>query len=181
MKRPLCLIATLLVALPAIAAANTWHVDAQAGTLGFDGAYQGQAFHGVFKHFQADIRYDPRHLENAHFDVTVPLDSVDTQNPQRDSTLTGTQFFDVTAHPRAHFVTQSFSRDAHGQVIARGTLTLNAVTQPVTLKVNFAHKDGHAVLDVRTRLDRMSFKLGTDRGWNKLRKRIDVHAHLRLS
>lgn len=180
MKRLLCFVAVSMLALPALAAAKTWHVNSSAGTLGFDGAYQGQAFHGVFQHFNADIRYDPAHLDTAHFDVTVPLQSVDTQSRQRDQTLTGSQFFDVSQHPSAHFVTQSFSRDATGQVIAHGTLTLDNVTQPVTLKVQFQDKGDHATLDVQTHVNRLDFKLGTDSGWDKLRKRVDVHAHLRL-
>lgn len=178
-RRFAALAATLLLPLAA-AHAKDWQVDPGASTLGFDGAYQGQAFHGVFRHFDATIHYDPKDLSRDSFDVTVPLDSVDTQSPERDQTLKGDAFFDVAKHPSAHFVTQSFTRTAAGQVEAHGRLTLNGITRPVTLKVDFEPHGNTAVLDVTTSVDRTTFGLGTSSDWNALRKRVDVHGHLQL-
>ncbi|MCC6595435.1 MAG: YceI family protein, partial [Rhodanobacteraceae bacterium] len=61
------LMCTLL--LPAVAFARDWQVDAAASTLGFTGSYQGEAFTGRFKSFEAQIRYDAADLATARFDV----------------------------------------------------------------------------------------------------------------
>jgi polyisoprenoid-binding protein YceI len=177
MKRLLVL---LLALAPGLACAHTWAVDAAHSTLGFSGSYQGDAFHGRFAHFDARIDYDPQHLEQSHFDVTVKLDSVDTQSPERDQTLTGSDFFDTGKHPTARFVTNAFERAADGQVTAKGTLTLNGIRHPVTLKVDFKPTSDGATLDVDTTLDRLDYKLGVGSDWDAISRSIPVHAHLLL-
>lgn len=81
MKRRLLLL--LLLALALAASAKTWTVVPAQSTLGFTGNYQGGPFKGVFKHFDAHITYDPAHLDQAKFDVSVDLSSVDTQSSER--------------------------------------------------------------------------------------------------
>ncbi|MDN5924238.1 MAG: YceI family protein, partial [Xanthomonadales bacterium] len=94
-----------LMLLPALAFARTWQVDTAHSKLGFDGSFQGGAFHGVFKQFEAKINYDPADLGHASFDVTVNLASVDTGAGERDDTLKGADFFNVAKTPQAHFIT----------------------------------------------------------------------------
>ncbi|RAP58471.1 YceI family protein [Oleiagrimonas sp. MCCC 1A03011] len=178
MKRLLPLF--LLAALPLAAHAANWKVDTAKSTLGFSGSYQGDAFHGVFKQFDAAIRYDPQHLDAAKFDVTVKLASVDTQSAERDQTLTGSDFFDTGDYATAHFVTTAFHRAADGNVTADGTLDLHGVKRPVTLKVIFKTNGGDATLDVDTTLNRLDFKLGASADWDAISKKIPVHAHLLL-
>jgi polyisoprenoid-binding protein YceI len=174
--------ALLLVALllPLSAHAASWRMDPSPSTLGFTGDFQGEAFHGRFKQFDVLIRYDPAHLHSARFDVSVKLGSVDTQNPERDQTLTGGDFFAVQRFPVAHFVTSAFHRAADGKVTADGTLDLHGIKQPVTLRVTFEPHGDHATLIVDTTLDRLAFKLGTPSDWDGINKRIKVHARLRL-
>lgn len=170
----------LAALLPLAAHAADWKVDAAHSTLGFSGNYQGDAFHGRFKQFDADIRFDPDHLDRARFDVTVKPGSVDTQNPERDQTLTGSDFFAVNRFPTAHFVTTAFHRDADGSVTADGHLELRGTRQPVTLKVHFKPQGKDATLVVDTTLDRLAFKLGAAPDWAGISRKITVHARLML-
>lgn len=177
MKRLLPLLCLLF---PVLACAHAWKVDSATSTLGFSGSYDGEVFHGRFKHFDARIDYDPGNLKASSFEVTVRLDSVDTQSTERDETLTGADFFDTDTHPTAHFVTRSFSRDGDGHVTAQGSLTLNGITRPVTLTVTFAPEGKGATLDVKTTLKRLDFKLGTGSDWDAISRDIPVHGHLQL-
>nr|WP_240922626.1 YceI family protein [Oleiagrimonas sp. C23AA] len=168
--------------MPLAAHATNWKVDHTHSSLGFSDSYQGEAFHGVFKDFQAQIAYDPAHLDQAHFDVSVKLASVDTQSPERDQTLTGEEFFNTSAHPTAHFASGAFTRDSAGQVTATGTLSLNGVSHPVTLKVDFHQGAGaSSTLTVTTTLNRLDYKLGTASDWNAIGKQVAVKATLALS
>jgi polyisoprenoid-binding protein YceI len=171
----------LTLMLPAAALARAWKVDPAHSTLGFDGSYQGEAFHGTFKAFAADIRYDPADLAHAKFDVSVDMTSVDTQSSERDDTLAGSDFFDSGTWPKAHFVTESFSRAADGGVEARGSLTIRDRSQPVTLKVTFTPQGDNATLEVSTSLDRQAFGLGTSADWNDIGKTVTVAARLALA
>lgn len=174
------LLLTIFMLLPTMACAHTWQVDTAHSTLGFDGSFQGGAFHGVFKKFDAKITYDPADPGNARFDVTVQLASVDTQASERDDTLKGGDFFDVAKTPTAHFTTQTFSMMADGAIVADGTLQLRGHSQPVALKVEFVPTASGATLDVSTTLQRLDFGLGTSKDWADISKAITVHGHLVL-
>jgi polyisoprenoid-binding protein YceI len=180
MKRLLTLLLLLLSSLPLAAVAKDWQVDAAQSTLGFSGDYQGEAFDGVFKRFDAKISYDDADLATAKFDVSVDLSSVDTQSSERDETLASSDFFETSKYPQAHFVTQSFARAADGSVTAQGTLTLHGTSKPVVLKVKFAPTADGATLDVDTTLDRLDFSLGSSRDWADVGKAVTVHGHLVL-
>lgn len=181
MKSSLLLIAaTLLMAIPLTSAARDWQVITDQSTLKFTASYQSDPFTGQFKDFDATISYDPEALDSAHFDVTVKLDSVDTQSRERDQTLTGSDFFDTGTHPTARFVTTSFERSADGTVQAIGTLELHGIKKPVSLSVDFKAADMGATLDVYTTLNRLDFGLGAGNDWIDIGKSVPVHAHLVL-
>ena len=180
MKRLPTMLLLLLSSLPLAAVAKDWQVDAAQSTLGFRGDYQGEAFDGTFKRFDARIRYDAADPASAKFDVEVDLSSVDTQSSERDETLAGSDFFDTGKYPKAHFVTQSFATGADGSVTAQGTLTLHGISKPVTLAVEFTPAAGGATLDVDTTLDRLAFGLGQSDDWADIGKTVTVHGHLVL-
>ena len=174
------IIAMLLAAIPLSSAARDWQVVKEQSTLEFTASYQNDSFSGQFGNFDAAIVYDPSDLDHARFDVTVQLDSVDTQSRERDQTLTGSDFFDSRTRPTAHFVTGSFKRSEDGSIHALGTLDLHGVKKPVTLIVDFGATDSGATLDVHTTLNRLDFGLGTSDDWADIGKSVSVNAHLVL-
>lgn len=171
---------TLILLLPAMALARDWQVVPAASTLGFQGSYQGEAFNGRFKSFEATIHYDPADLATAKFDVTVDLASADTASAERDEMLAGSDFFDVKKFPRARFVTESFAADAAGKVTAQGKLTIREHTRPVTLTVNFVPEGDKARLEVTTTLKRADFGLGTASDWDDIAADVAVSGKLEL-
>lgn len=172
------ILASLL--LPLAAHARDWQVDHAQSSLGFKGSYQGEAFDGRFKTFDATIAYDANDLATAKFDVAIDLTSADTQSEERDETLEGSDFFDTGKFPKARFVTGSFSKAADGSVEAKGSLTIRDKTQPVTLKVKFAESAGGATLDVDTVLKRADFGLGSSSDWADIGADVPVHGRLVL-
>ena len=175
------LLITFALLLPAAALARDWQVDASKSTLTFKGTYQGEAFDGKFKKFDAAIAYDAADPSQSKFDVTVELTSVDTASGERDQTLATSDFFDVAKTPKAHFVTESFAKSADGEVEAKGTLTLRTQTKPVTLKVKFVESGTTATLDVDTTLKRADFDLGNGPDWSDIGADVPVHGHLALT
>ncbi|MEO7064599.1 MAG: YceI family protein [Dokdonella sp.] len=167
--------------LPAVAIAHDWQVDAAKSTLTFKGSYQGDAFNGKFKKFDATIAYDAADLATSKFDVSIDLASADTASSERDDTLKGSDFFDTGKFPKARFVTQSFAKAADGRVTASGTLTIRDQTKPVTLKMSFAASGSAATLDVDTVLKRADFGLGSGSDWAEVSADIPVHGHLVLT
>jgi polyisoprenoid-binding protein YceI len=150
----------LVLALPFAASAADYQVG-PGSTLGFSGKFQGQQFDGSFGKFDAAISYDPANLATAKFDVTVDVATAKTGDSDRDSALPGSDFFDASKFPKAHYVTTGFSKDAKGDVIANGNLTLHGVTKPVTLKVAFSPNAGGARLSVTGTMKRLDFGVGS--------------------
>src|SRR5471030_2503333 len=83
--------------------AGNWHADPKSSTLGFSGIYQGDAFDGHFKTFDAAIAFDPAQLATSRFDVKITLASADTANSERDDSLRGADFFDTAHTPVATY------------------------------------------------------------------------------
>ncbi|MFZ2235901.1 MAG: YceI family protein [Dokdonella sp.] len=156
MKRILCSL-LLLAVIPAIAA----DYSVQPGsTLGFSGTFQGEAFNGEFKKFDATISYDPAKLAASKFDVSIDIGSVATGDSDRDNALPGDEFFDTVKFPKAHFVSKAFRKDGD-KVIADGTLTIKGISKPVSLEVGLTPSVDGATLTVTTNLDRSDFSIGT--------------------
>jgi len=176
------LVFVVLMLLPLAAFARAWKVDAAHSSLAFTGTYQGEAFEGRFRRFDAKINYDPADPAHAKFDVTVDIASVDTANTERDQALPGKDFFDTAQFPEARFVTTRFRKGANGEVLADGTLNLRGASKPVTLVVKFAPKGGGATLDVSTTLERLDFGIGSG-DWadtSMIGNEVTVRGHLVL-
>ena len=176
----LCVAMLLGLAVPALA--QTWQVDAAHSTLTFTNTYQNVEYTGQFRRFDADINYDPGDITHAKFDVSVDITSLDTRNSERDHTALGTDFFDATKFPKAHFVTTAFRQAAGGKVIAEGVLTLRGVSKPVALTVTFAPHGDTATLDVTAPLKRLDFGIGAGQ-WadpSMIGNGVTVHGHLLL-
>ena len=143
----------LALALPLAASAADYKVG-PGSTLGFSGKFQGQQFDGTFGKFDAAISYDAANLAASRFDVTVDTSTAKTGDGDRDNALPGSDFFDTKKFATAHYVTTGFSKDAKGDIIANGNLTLHGVTKPVALKVVFSPNAGGARLSVTGTLKR---------------------------
>jgi polyisoprenoid-binding protein YceI len=161
MKRIALTFAPLLLALalPGLASAADYAVQPAGSKLGFSGSFQGQSFAGTFGQWTAAISYDPAKLAASKFDVDVDLASVKTGDKDRDGALPGSDFFNVTKFPKAHFVTTGFRQNG-AQVVADGTLTLRGVSKPVSLNVVFKPQGTGATLDVTGAVKRLDFGVG---------------------
>ncbi len=165
------------------AAAHDWQLVDAGSTLTFSGTYQKEPFQGRFKKFTAAVRYEPNDITNASFDVTIDVSSVSTDNEERDSALAGEDFFFFSKYPKAHFVTDKFSKSPDGQVHAIGTLTLREKSQPVNLDVKFMQTGEKAILDVTAKINRLDFNIGLGewKDTDLIGSEVQVNGHIALN
>ncbi|MEO7261952.1 MAG: YceI family protein, partial [Jatrophihabitantaceae bacterium] len=64
----------------------------------------------------------------------IDLDSIDTNNAQRDNHIRSGDFFEVEANPTMTFASTSVQADG-GEWLVTGDLSLKGITKSVTLKV----------------------------------------------
>ncbi|QOW19044.1 polyisoprenoid-binding protein [Lysobacter ciconiae] len=135
------------------------YVQAPGSTLTFASSFEGEIFTGHFAGFTTTMRFDPQQLEQARLDVTIPLATATTANPERDQTLQGSDFFASKLFPQARFVATRFRHLGEDRYAADGTLSLRDAKQPVTL--SFTWQDGATpVLTGRASVDRLAFGVG---------------------
>ena len=151
------------ISLPAGAGAAeagaSYTADAQQSHLDFAGVQAGAEFKGVFHKFTAGIDFAPDALASSHFDVQIDLNSVDSMDKDRDTTIRGPDIFDVKHWPTAHYVTRSFTKTATG-FTAVGTLTLRGVSKDVPIDFQFSKTAAGAKLDGSVKLKRLDFGAG---------------------
>jgi len=90
---------------------------------------------GRFDRFEAILDVGPT-LAETHVEATIDLDSIDTNNDDRDAHLRSTDFFSTEIHPTMRFVSTEIS-GADADLLLKGLLTLNGITRPITLDVEF--------------------------------------------
>lgn len=142
-----------------VAGAASWHADPKTSHLTFTGVSQGAAFNGTFKTFDAKIDFDPAKPEAGKFFVTVALASADTASAERDDTLHGKDFFDVTKFPAATWTSTKIRALGGTHYAADGILNLRGVSKPVTL--TFTWTPGRSpTLAGEAALKRLDFNVG---------------------
>lgn len=145
-----------VVTLPALAAD---YVQAPGSSLAFAGKYQGETFSGTFPDFRTTLRFDPADLGAGKLAVTIPLATATTQNPDYDSEMRGSAFFDVSKFANATYTASGFRDLGDGRYAADGTLELRGVRKPVTL--TFTWTPGtRPLLSGRATVPRLAFGVG---------------------
>jgi polyisoprenoid-binding protein YceI len=164
MRRLSALLACLAAAFQWSAAgaagtAASYSADSQQSRLEFVGVQAGADFKAAFRKFTAAIDFAPDALASSHFDVQIELNSVDSMDKDRDTTIRGPDIFDVAHWPTARYVTRSFTKTAAGYT-AVGALTLRGVTKDVPVDFQFTQVPAGAKLEGSAKLKRLDFGAG---------------------
>lgn len=153
--RAFALMASLL-AVPAFAAD---YVQAPGSSLAFATKYQGEVFVGRLPGFATTLRFDPKRLDDAKLDVTIPLAQATVEHPDGTDALRGSDFFDATRHPQARYTATRFRALGGDRYAADGTLSLRGVSKSVTLEFTWA-PGAAPVLAGRATVPRLAFGVG---------------------
>jgi polyisoprenoid-binding protein YceI len=158
--RLICLAAaSLWSAMCAAGAAVSYTADPQQSRLEFAGVQAGAEFKAAFHKFTAAVDFAPDALAGSRFDVQIELNSVDSKDKDRDTTIRGPDIFDAAHFPTAHYVTRSFAKTAGG-FTAVGALTLRGVTKDVPIDFQFTQGGAGAKLEGSAKLKRLDFGAG---------------------
>lgn len=152
-------VAAMLVAMMATPALAADYVQAPGSSLVFATKYDGEVFTGQFGGFSTRLSFDPAQLSTAKLDVAIQLAGTRTGNADRDSTLTGGDFFDVAKFAQARYVSDRFRALGGNQYAADGTLTLRGVSKPVTLTFTWT-PGAKPVLAGKATVKRLDFGVG---------------------
>ena len=120
-----------------VPAAGSYAIDPSHSEIGFVVKHMMVSkVRGRFADFDGNITISDDPLQSS-VEVNVRLDSVDTRDEKRDEHLRGGDFFDVEANKFMTYRSTGVRHVSGATYVVEGELTLNNVTKPLELTVDF--------------------------------------------
>jgi len=111
------------------------------------------------------LGFDGDSPAGGRLDVTIRIASADMASADINKAIAGPEWFDVARHPLAEFHATEIRRapagSPPGRFVARGTLALKGVTQPLEVPLAWTAAAGGATLDGEFSVKRSLFGIGT--------------------
>jgi polyisoprenoid-binding protein YceI len=92
---------------------------------------------GSFTNFNVTAETDGDNFVNSKVSFTTDVNSINTNNEQRDGHLKSGDFFDTEKYPQIKFEGTKLEKASDEEYALHGNLTIRDVTKPVSLKVDF--------------------------------------------
>ncbi len=122
---------------------------------------------GTFKSFAGSLESESEDFQDAAIEFTLDVNSIDTNQEQRDGHLKSADFFDAEQFPQISFKSTSFKKAGDDYELA-GELTVKNVTKPVKLNVEYGGRatdfygNDKAGFEVSGKISRKEFGLTWD-------------------
>lgn len=119
---------------------------------------------GSFKTFDGTLESDSEDFSDLKVSFEADIDSISTNNEQRDQHLKSADFFDAEKFPKLTFTSTSVEKD-DDELIVKGDLTLHGVTNPIELKAEYngsvidPYGQSKVGFDIKGKLRRKDFGL----------------------
>jgi polyisoprenoid-binding protein YceI len=121
-------------------AADTYTVDPVHSSISFMISHASISnIHGRFNDFSGKITIDSADPAKSSFMLSIPIDSIDTNNVKRDEHLRAPDYFNAKQFPALTFQSTKVKAVDGGYEVA-GDLTMHGVTKPITLKLDGGHQ-----------------------------------------
>lgn len=116
--------------------ATKWSIDALHSEITFKVKHLViSTVTGKFNSFDASMETDGDDFEDASIRFEADINSIDTNNEDRDNHLKSDDFFNASEHPKMVFESRSFKSSGEGEYKLIGDLTIRGNTKTVELDV----------------------------------------------
>lgn len=92
---------------------------------------------GSFQQFDATMESNEDDFSDAKIQFEADVNSISTNNEQRDGHLKGADFFAAEEFPKLQFSSTSFTKKSADTYSLKGDLTIKGITKPVELTVEY--------------------------------------------
>lgn len=165
--------------------AQEWVVEPVHSSLRFSVNYLGLTkVYGSFDSFNLIMRAQKEDMSDVTVEVTIDVNSIDTQSTIRDEHLKGPEFFNVNQYPVVTFVNNKVEEVAKDHYKLYGDLSIRGITLPVELDVVFNGRVINPMNGVETLgftvtsvIDRLEFEVGKKGIFSK---EVNINADLQL-
>lgn len=92
---------------------------------------------GTFKNFTAEVETEETDFSKANITLTAEINSISTNNEQRDAHLRNSDFFEVEKFPQLKFTSTEIEQKDGETFNLYGDFAMKGVTRPVKLNMEF--------------------------------------------
>ena len=123
---------------------------------------------GTFKKFEGTVETENEDFSNAKINFSIDVNSIDTNQEQRDGHLKSDDFFSAEKFPQIVFASTSFKKVDGEKYALEGHLTIKDVTKPISLAVEYGgsatdfYGNVKAGFEVTGKINRKEFGLTWD-------------------
>lgn len=151
-------------------AVTTWNIDPAHSAAEFKVKHMMISnVKGKFTGISGKLTLDENDVTKSKIEASIPIETVNTGDAQRDGHLKSADFFHAEQHPHMNFVSTAITQKEPGELAVSGDLTVHGVTKKVTFDVEGPSQPGkdpwgntRVGISATTKINRKDFGLG----WN---------------
>ena len=151
--------AALTAAFAAPAFAGQALLPAQS-SISFVSTQMGVPVQGHFAKFGGEVAFDPAQPAAAKIALTIETGSATLGVKETDAELAKADWFNVAKFPQATFTSSAVKPLGGGKFEVAGQLAIKGKSQPVTVPVTLAQKDGITTASGEITIKRLAFDIG---------------------
>lgn len=147
-------------------AKSAWSLDPTHSEVGFKVKHMMFTnVSGKFNSYNVELSNEDYDFTTSEISFSADINSIDTNNADRDNHLKSGDFFDAEKFPNMTFKSTSVLKKSDSEYTVNGDLTIKDVTKPVTLSLEYSGlmKDPwgntKAGLSIETKINRKDFGL----------------------
>lgn len=115
---------------------GTWNIDPAHSEVQFKVKHLViSTVTGQFTSFSGGLEVNGEDFDNARAVFEAEVNSISTNNNDRDNHLKSADFFDAENHPKLTFVSTSFKKNPDDSYEVTGDITIRGNSNPIVLKV----------------------------------------------
>lgn len=110
-----------------------WDIDQTHSAITFNVRHFFTPVTGRFQDYDVELLFDPENLDESSITVSIPVNSIDTNNDRRDSDLRSENYFAAETWPNIRFASSHIMATGENEFVAHGKLTIRDVTTDFAL------------------------------------------------
>lgn len=127
-----------LFSLALVQAQTTWSFDPAHSSIRFAVDHMViSEVEGQFSTYEGSVVSAKSDFSDAKINISIAVNSVDTDNEKRDAHLKSADFFETEKYPKMTFVSTSVEKTGDSKYNLKGNLTLHGVTKEITLVMTY--------------------------------------------
>lgn len=155
-------------------------LQAGASTVGFEALVTGDTSLGNFGESTVTAVLDESAPENSSIIAVVETAGVTSDSPQVQSSLPGSEWFDVEAYPEARFTSTSVQVNEPGEFAVTGQLTIKGISTEVSFPMSVSDENGQRFANGQFSIDRRDYDIGMESQATDEYVGFDVIIHFRF-